>query len=113
VLSSGAAWRKFQAICEAQGGMRSPQQARHTRDVLAVHAGTVVAIDNRVLARAAKLAGAPKAPAAGMMFHAPLGTRVEVGQPLLTLHAESPGELTYAVAYAEAQDNLITIREAL
>jgi thymidine phosphorylase len=113
VLSSGAAWRKFQAICEAQGGMRSPQQARHTRDVLAVHAGTVVAIDNRVLARAAKLAGAPKAPAAGMMFHAPLGTRVEVGQPLLTLHAESPGELAYAVAYAEAQDNLVTIREAL
>ena len=33
----------------------------------------------------AKLAGAPKTPAAGMVFHASLGTLVAVGQALLTL----------------------------
>ncbi len=75
-------------------------------------AGTVMAIDNRLLARTARLAGAPKTPAAGMVFHAPLGTLVAVGQPLFTLHAGSPGELAYALAYAQAQDNLVTIGEA-
>lgn len=111
MLASGAAWEKFQAICAAQGGMRTPPRAAYTRTVPAAHAGRVVAIDNRVLARVAKLAGAPKAPAAGLVFHAPLGAVLRVGQPLLTLHAESPGELAYALAYASAQDNLVTLRE--
>ena len=71
----------------------------------------MVAIDNRSLARLAKLAGAPMAPAAGLVMHTALGSRVAVGQPLLTLHAESPGELAYALAYAESQENLFTIEE--
>lgn len=53
--------------------------------------------------------GAPKALSAGLALHARLGTRVEPGQPLLTLHAESPGDLAYAMAYAEHQENLFTI----
>jgi thymidine phosphorylase len=109
-LESGAAWRKFQAICEAQGGMREPPRAAYTQVVGALHGGTVVAVDNRVLARVAKLAGAPMAAAAGISFHAPLGTIVEVGQPLFTLHAASPGELAYALAYAESQEHLFTIQ---
>ncbi|MES2319061.1 MAG: thymidine phosphorylase family protein [Pseudomonadota bacterium] len=111
VLSSGAAWRKFQAICEAQGGMREPGRATYTHVVEAQHRGSVVAIDNRALAQAAKLAGAPKAANAGLVFHAPLGTQIEVGQPMLTLHAESPGELAYALAYVEAQEHMVTIQK--
>lgn len=110
-LASGAAWRKFQGICDAQGGLRTPPRAPYTRALCAAHAGRVAAVDNHALARAAKLAGAPKAPAAGLVFHAPLGTLVDVGQPLLTLHAESPGELAYAMAYAEHQEHMITIVE--
>ena len=112
VLASGAAWRKLQAICAAQGGMREPPRAAYKQDLCSLHAGRVAAIDNRALARCAKLAGAPKAPAAGMLFHAPLGTVVQVGQPLLTLHAESPGELAYALAYARSQEHMITLEEA-
>ena len=48
-------------------------------------AGMAMAIDNRLLARTAKLAGAPKMPVAGMVFHAPLAMLVAVGQPLFTL----------------------------
>lgn len=58
VLEDGRAWRKFQAICEAQGGMRVPPRARHTQPFAATRTGRVAAIDNRLLARAAKLAGA-------------------------------------------------------
>ncbi|WLI90713.1 thymidine phosphorylase family protein [Massilia sp. R2A-15] len=111
VLENGAAWTKFQGICDAQGGMRTPPRARFTHVVEALHSGTVVAIDNRRLALAAKLAGAPKAAAAGIAFHAPLGSVVGAGQALFTLHAESSGELAYALAYARAQDNLVSIQE--
>jgi thymidine phosphorylase len=111
VLESGAAMRKFEAICEAQGGMRVPPTATCSHVLTALHQGEVVAIDNRRLARIAKLAGAPKAPAAGILFHAPLGTRVLVGQPLLTIYAESPGELAYAVAYANAQENVVSLQD--
>lgn len=110
-LESGAAWHKFQAICEAQGGMRIPPKAAYTHVISALHHGRVVAVDNRRLASVAKLAGAPKASAAGLTFHTPIGTYVEVGQPYLTIHAESPGELAYARAFAEAQENLISIQE--
>jgi thymidine phosphorylase len=110
-LDSGAAWRKLQAICEAQGGMRTPPRAARTHVLTALHHGRVAAIDNRRLARLAKLAGAPKSPAAGLELHAALGTVLRVGQPLLTLHAQSPGELAYALAYAETQDTIFTIQE--
>jgi len=109
-LASGAAWRKFQAICEAQGGMRVPPRAAYTHVLASQHKGTVVAIDNRQLAQVAKLAGAPKSPAAGVLFHAPIGSAVEVGQPLLTLHAESAGELLYALAFAESLEHLVTVQ---
>ncbi|RFP19554.1 MULTISPECIES: thymidine phosphorylase family protein [unclassified Duganella] len=112
VLDSGAAWNKLQAICEAQGGMRTPPRAAYTHVLTALHHGRLVAIDNRRLARLAKLAGAPKSPAAGLALHAPLGAMLSAGQPLLTLHAESPGELAYALAYAESQDSIFSIQEA-
>jgi len=109
VLESGAAWRKFQAICEAQGGMRTPPVACHTHVLASLHSGRVVAVDNRQLAAIAKLAGAPAAPAAGIVFHAPVGSAVAAGQPLLTIHAESPGQLAYARAWAESLDDLFTL----
>jgi thymidine phosphorylase len=100
-LQSGRAWQKFQAICEAQGGMRQPPVARQQRPIPTEGSGRVVAIDNRRLARIAKLAGAPSSPAAGLELHVALGAHVERGQPLFTIHAESPGELAYAVDYVE------------
>ena len=111
-LDSGAAWAKFQAICAAQGGLRQPPVAACTHVLEACHAGRVVAIDNRKLATLAKLAGAPRAAAAGVRFFAPLGSRLEVGQPILSIHADTPGELAYALEYAEAQSNLVTVEDA-
>jgi thymidine phosphorylase len=84
----------------AQGGLREPPTAAFRRDFVAPEAGRVKAIDNRKLARVAKLAGAPRSPAAGLALHVKTGERVEHGQPLFTLHAQSKGELLYAAAYA-------------
>lgn len=102
-LDDGRALSKFIAICEAQGGLRIPPKAAHTHVVAAPASGLVQAIDTRLLARAAKLAGAPRDSAAGATIHVRLAERVELGQPLYTLHADSPGALRYALSFARSQ----------
>jgi thymidine phosphorylase len=111
ILRDGRAWTKFQAICRAQGGMREPPVAAFTRPLTAGCAGRVTRIDNRRLGRVAKLAGAPRDRAAGLVLHVRLGDAVEPGQPLYTVHAESVGELEYAVAYALARNEIVTVGE--
>lgn len=98
-LESGDAWAKFVTICEAQGGLRQPPEAAETHEVTAAVAGRVSVIDNRSLARLAKLAGAPGNLAAGLTLAVRAGDRVERGQPLFRLHADSRGEIAYALDY--------------
>jgi thymidine phosphorylase len=108
-LADGRAWRKFQRICEAQGGMRVPPVAPQQHLLGAPRAGIVHAIDNRKIAKLAKLAGAPAAKAAGVFVHVKIGDHVEAGDPLCTLHAQAPGELDYALDYAAANPAIITL----
>lgn len=99
ILADGRAWAKFEAICEAQGGLRQPPEAAQAHEVTAPEGGQIAAIDNRRLARLAKLAGAPGNPAAGLTLAVRAGETVERGQPLFRLHADSPGEIAYALEY--------------
>ncbi len=108
-IDDGRAWKKFQAICEAQGGMRTPPMAKQTQPILASKAGYVDSIDNRRIARLAKLAGAPGSKAAGVQMHVRLGDKTIPGQPLCTVHADNTGELNYALGYASANTNIIRI----
>jgi len=111
-LMDGRAWRKFQAICEAQGGMRRPPTAPLCHAIEAGQRGTVVRIDNRRLSRLAKLAGAPRSIAAGIDMHVRLGDLVQRGQPLYTLQAEARGELEYALEYLGRQADIISLESA-
>ena len=108
-LADGRAWRKFQQIVQAQGGMRVLPLARHQHPLGALRAGRVVHIDNRRLARLAKLAGAPESQAAGLVLHVRLGDEVARHQPLLTVHADSPGELAYALEYWGGETDIIKV----
>jgi thymidine phosphorylase len=108
-LNDGSAERKFEAICESQGGRREPPRATHTAVLAAAQTGTVTAIDNRLLSRLAKLAGAPRSPAAGLELHVHLEDEVGKGAPLMTVHAESPGELQYALDYHALHARVIEI----
>ncbi|HSQ29652.1 MAG TPA: thymidine phosphorylase family protein [Gemmatimonadaceae bacterium] len=109
ILEDGRALRKFEAICEAQGGMRAPPIAPLTRVVTAPKTGRLAAVDNRRLARTAKLAGAPDAPAAGLEMLVRIGDVVSNGQPLFVLHAQSPGEVEYALAFVDANPDILSI----
>lgn len=110
-LADGRAREKFLAICRAQGGFSTPPEADHRHEVTAHAGGEVQRFDNRRLAQVAKLAGAPGDPAAGIDLHVRLGDRVQDGQPLYTIHADSEGELDYARAYAE-ENGIVSIGKA-
>jgi thymidine phosphorylase len=111
ILESGSAWRKFEAICHAQGGMRETPRARLTHVVRSQKAGECVAIDNRRIARVAKLAGAPRAASAGIELHVRVGQALEKGASLYTVHAEAPGELEYALNYAARHGDIVRLEE--
>jgi thymidine phosphorylase len=110
-LDDGRAWTKFQRICEAQGGTRTPPRSHQRQPLLAERAGCVRAIDNRRIARLAKLAGAPDDKAAGVDLQVAVGDAVASGQPLCIVHAEAPGELAYAFDYASMNRDIIAIGE--
>lgn len=110
-LDDGRAWAKFQRICEAQGGMRTPPGSSHRRPLAAERTGRVDLMDNRKIAKLAKLAGAPEAKAAGIELHVRPGDIVSTGQPLCTVHAQARGELAYAMDYAAANPDIITVQD--
>jgi thymidine phosphorylase len=96
LLDSGEAEAKFLAICDAQGGFREPAKSQHVVTECAPSAGSVISIDNRRIAKIAKLAGAPGRKAAGVDLLVRPGDRVQAGDPLYEIHAETPGELAWA-----------------
>lgn len=108
-IEDGRALAKFKRICQAQGLCRSPPEAPLKEGWAAPRSGVLTHINNRKLARLAKLAGAPDDKAAGVELHAKLGETIAAGQPIVTVHAEAPGELAYALAYARANADMFEI----
>lgn len=113
LLNNGQALQKFKAICQAQGGLFDIPSALFTRTIVSNVTGQVNYIDNRLLARLAKLAGAPKSKSAGVELLTPLNTWVEKGQPLFIIHAETKGELSYALNFYQQGRTIIHIEEAI
>lgn len=109
ILESGRAYEKFKKICLAQGRITIPKLAQYKTEIKSEIVGTVVSIDNRKLAKIAKLAGAPHYPSAGIYFEAPLGTKVKMGQTLFTIYSESKGEMRYAIDYLKSVNDIIKI----
>lgn len=113
ILASGIAYRKFVAICTAQGKYAEPTAfAPFKQDVLAEQDGIVQEIDNRRLAKIAKLAGAPNDPSAGIVFHAHINKAFKKGEVLYTIYAKTSGQLNYALEYVRQQKNIIKLKDA-
>ncbi|MEZ4995261.1 MAG: thymidine phosphorylase family protein [Saprospiraceae bacterium] len=107
LLVRGKAWEKFKAICEAQGGFREPQSGHLQESIVASVDGKVRSIDNRRLAKLAKLLGAPLRKGAGIMLQCKLGQRLKSGQTMFVMYAETPGELAYAKLYLQREFDFI------
>lgn len=109
LLQSGKAYSKFEAICKAQGAFNTPQYAPNRVGIEADRSGQIVEIDNRKLAKLAKLAGAPKELSAGVLMQCCLAKKVKKGDILFYIYAAEIGELNYALEYLRSQTNIIRI----
>ena len=74
------------------------------------YTGNIQEINNRKIAKLAKLSGAPQSKSAGISMNVRLGDEIEKGELLYILHAETNGELNYALEYYENHDDIITIQ---
>ena len=106
-IDSGEAFNKLISICEAQGGFNEPKTAKYYKAIESTVSGIILEIDNRKIARVAKLAGAPDAAEAGIDFKVLLDQNIMIGQPLFTIYANSPGELEYAYEYYKQNEKQI------
>ncbi len=109
-IESGAALEKFRQIVNAQGGdvrvvddpARLPQ-VPSVGDVLADRSGVVQALPPRPIGHTIIALGGGRTtaadvvnPAVGVVLRVRVGDQVRAGQPLVTVHAASPGALTMA-----------------
>ena len=91
--------------------MRTQPTSSQRKTLTATRHGMLMTLDNRRISRFAKLAGAPEDKAAGVELHVRIGDVVSPGTPLCTVHAESKGELEYALAYFDANFDMFCIAE--
>jgi len=112
ILDSGKAWKKFQAICHAQGGMRDIPKAQFSHTIESKKSGKLISIDNHCLANIAKLSGAPRAKSAGVTVLAHLDEIIENHQPLFAVHAETQSELRYALDFVNANQDIFHLEKS-
>lgn len=114
-LRDGSAMDSWRAMVRAQGGDPDAAlpTARHTDTVTAGADGVLVRLDALGVGVAAWRLGAGRArkedpvqAGAGVTWHARPGDRVRAGQPLLTLHTDTPQRFTAA---REALTGAVTI----
>jgi thymidine phosphorylase len=99
MLASGAAMDLWRSMIKAQGGDPDADLpvARETDVIVAERDGVLQSLDARAVGEAAWRLGAGRArkehavqPGAGVVLHAKPGMRVRRGQPLITLHTDTP-----------------------
>ena len=100
ILDSGKAFEKMEAIIDAQGRRKhAPGLGTMIYDVKAQKSGVVTAIDNYVINRIARLAGAPLDKGAGIYLYKKVGDRVEEGDALYRLYSEFEADFNFAKSF--------------
>ncbi len=97
ILFSGKAWKKMQEIIKAQGKQTLPTLGRYKYQVRASKSGTVKELSNGIIAKLARIAGAPKDKGAGLYLHKKVGQQVKRGDLLFTLYAQSKAKQELAL----------------
>ncbi|ABP64441.1 putative thymidine phosphorylase (plasmid) [Novosphingobium aromaticivorans DSM 12444] len=108
LLGSGAALAAMERLIDAQGRCREViLPGSHVHDICAPAGGTVMSIDCHLIARIARLAGAPMDKGAGIDLLHKVGDRVRADEVLYRIHAHSPTGLEYARELAVASSGYV------
>ncbi|MCX8197396.1 MAG: AMP phosphorylase [Candidatus Micrarchaeota archaeon] len=106
IVESGKALAKFREIVEKQGGKPNIKisdlpTAAYRYEVEADKSGRIIHIDNKMIAKVARAAGAPNDKAAGIMLHSSVGKSVKKGEILYTIYSNSEAKLDFAIKALE------------
>lgn len=110
LLDSGSALGAFEKIRRAQGRRDLSRADLPSHVVRATSSGVVLAVSNRAVARAARLAGAPAEPSAGIVLRCDVGERVVEGGVLMEVHAASEDALTFALEHLRSHPPVTVAR---
>lgn len=97
LLDSGKALKKMNQIINAQGRQKPLKRASFTSIIIAPKTGRITAIDNEIIAKIARIAGAPDDKAAGLIIHKKVNEFVNKNDSLYTIYAESKFKLNLAL----------------
>ncbi len=105
-IESGAAYQKMLQIIQAQGGSRNIKlpKPKYFTQIKSNKKGTVTRIDNKLIAKIARIAGAPKDKAAGLYLRVHKGSKIRRGKELFSIYAENKKKLEYAKKVAEKHE---------
>jgi len=111
LISNGKALSKFQEIVELQGGRKGVTiadvpEAKHKHAVKAEHDGRVYHIDNKMISKIARAAGAPMDKEAGVLLKCERGDKVRKGDTLFEIHSNSEGNLSFAIKALEGWEGV-------
>ena len=111
ILNSGKAYHKMVEIIKAQGGKEIAAEdikiGKHSHDIASAKSGRVASIDNILISRIARIAGAPRDKGAGIYLHKHVGNKVKRGEKLFTIYAEGIQDLEYARNVAKKNKTFI------
>lgn len=107
LVKSGKAYDKMKEIIEAQGGnpkikIDDIPVGKVKYAVVADHSGRVAHVDNRGISKIGRAAGAPIDVGAGVILHCEMGDKVNVGDTLYEIVAESESKLSFALQLVDA-----------
>jgi thymidine phosphorylase len=127
LLASGAAMGVWRSMIKAQGGDPDAElpTARETDVITAERDGVLQSLDALAVGEAAWRLGAGRArkehavqPGAGVVLHAKPGAHLRAGQPLITLHTDTPERFSrareslqggYAIGETPAQEQSLIL----
>lgn len=106
ILQSGKALAKMREIIELQGGNHDVRIddlpiGKCKYDVIAPKTGRISHVDNKMLSKIARAAGAPADKGAGVFLHCEAGDKVTKGDVLYEIYSESEAKLDFAIKALE------------
>ncbi len=107
ILTSGKALKKMNQIIALQGKQKKILPAKFCCQIKAPRSGNVHTIDNEIIAKAARIAGAPMDKAAGLYLHKKIRDTVAKSDPLYTVFAESKFKLELALEFVSENNGYL------
>ncbi|MBU1018448.1 MAG: AMP phosphorylase [Patescibacteria group bacterium] len=107
ILKKGLALEQMNKIIDAQGRKRIPKNAKLIHEIKSEKDGKVVHIDNKIIARLARVAGAPLDAPAGIYLKKKLGEKVKKGEALYEIHSDNEDRMGFAKDMAKQDSGYV------